>query len=77
MDFYLARNTYDSEELMTMRQVADYIDCSYWYIRALHSGVEKTTVPFPEYDTKIGRSPLWAKKTIDRWKRERSIGISS
>lgn len=71
MDFYLARNTFDSSELLTMAQVAELCGFSYWYIRALRSGHEKTSVPFPEANTEIGRRPLWAKKTIQLWIQER------
>lgn len=63
----MARNSYDSDELLTMSQVADYTGYKYWYIRALKCKAETTVVPFPEPDTTIGRRPLWAEKTICAW----------
>lgn len=67
MDFYLARNSYSSEELLTMREVAELTGFSYWYIRALRSGDETTVVPFPKPTTKLGRSPLWSASVIQNW----------
>lgn len=71
MDFFLARNSYDSKELLTMAQIAELSGMSYWYIRALNSGSEKTKISFPQPDTKIGKRPLWRKFTITSWLEER------
>lgn len=65
--FLFARNSSSSEELLTMQQIADYTGKSYWYIRALACGVEKSKVPFPKPHTKLGRSKLWKKQHIENW----------
>lgn len=67
----MARVRADSNDLLTMKQIADISGLSYWFIRALHTGAEKATVPLPQADTKIGRSPLWYRTTIKQWLKER------
>lgn len=65
--FVLARNTVSANELMTMKQIAGITGYSYWYIRALACGAESGRSPFPEPDTKLARSPLWKRSTIEKW----------
>lgn len=70
--FVFARNSVSAEELLTMKQMADMIGVSYWYIRALACGSEKSKVDFPQADTKLGRSKLWKRSTFEQWVRERN-----
>lgn len=62
-----ARNKYRRDEIMTMQDIADHIGASYWYVRALACGSEKSAYPFPDPVTKYGRSPIWAKEDINQW----------
>lgn len=70
--FVLARNSVSADELLTMKQISDIVGISYWMVRALACGVEKSRVPFPEAYTKIGRSPLWKRVDIENWVRGRN-----
>lgn len=65
--FVLARNSVSADELLTMKQIAAMLDISYWMVRALACGAEKTRVPFPQAYTKLARSPLWKRHTIEEW----------
>lgn len=67
MPFHMARNSVSSDQLLTMQQIADYIGKSYWYVRALNCGVEKSRKGFPVPDTKLRNSPLWKRSTIEAW----------
>jgi hypothetical protein len=59
---------------MTMRDIAREAGVSYWYIRALACGDERSIPPFPRPYTKIGRSPVWASDTVWRWIEKRELG---
>lgn len=67
MPFHMARNSVSADQLMTMAEIADTLGVKYWTVRAWACGAEKTKIPFPAPLTKIGRRPMWTRKSIIDW----------
>lgn len=69
--FLFARNKHSADSLIGMKDIAAITGLSYWYVRALNCGNEKSSVPFPEPVTRIGRRPLWRRIDIVDWHSKR------
>jgi hypothetical protein len=72
-EWYFAKRHIKTDELLDMKQIASLTNLTYWYIRALKGGHEKTNPPFPEPHTYYGRSPLWRREDIADWAYTRSL----
>lgn len=66
-DFDFIKPSLRAGDVMTMKDIAQKTGKSYWYIRALACGSEKSKPPFPEPITKIGNRKVWLKRDIHRW----------